>query len=354
MQTRLRHIWLGSCAGLLAGAAGTLLVAWYLPSSSGSSPTTVFPSAVCDVAPLGEPTVADPERYTIRFVAYGDVDSDDDVPCGMISDARIAVIHEKSFEWVLDDWWAAVGGNELGIRQRIPPGVRVPSTADKLSAVPAQFITIVTTGPDGTAELPNLAYDPESPDYSFCVISPVDNLIAGCIHDFSLRNPTKPGAHVTAYIYLTHGHATIEMRSSDRYQRLLDDAVSASSPTTVIFEATRTDDFEPTRPSADKIMVVIGDSHINAWWTAISENGTDLESGRSFVSPEVLAYEWVQVVVTGRDGLAEMALTPGDYLICALTWTNRAECVYENLTDGRHKFQVDYWDGGNDFNIRRE
>ena len=30
MQTRLRHIWLGSCVGLLTGEAGTFLVVWYL------------------------------------------------------------------------------------------------------------------------------------------------------------------------------------------------------------------------------------------------------------------------------------------------------------------------------------
>ena len=347
MKTRLRLIWLGSCAGLLAGMACTVLIVWYLLSSSGSSPTTVSPSAVCDVASLGEPTVADPEHYTIRFAAYGDVDSDDDVPCGMISGARIAVLHEKSFEWVLDGWWAAVGGNELGIVKRIPPGARVPSTADKLLAASAQFITTVTTGPDGTAELPNLVYDSESPDYSFCAISPVDDLIAGCIHDFSLRNRTQPGAHITAYVYFTHGHAVIEMRSSDRYQRFLDGAVSAPSAVTITFEATtQTGDFERPKPAADQIMVVVDDSHVNAWWAAISENEVDpLESGKSHVSPEVLANEWVQVAVTGEDGSAEMTLTPGDYLICALTWTSRVECLYENLPDGRHKFEIYNFEG---------
>ena len=339
MQTRLRHIWLGSCVGLLTGATGTALFTSLLLSPSGSSSQIISPSAVCDVTPLDEPVRADPGYYTVRLVAYGDMDSDDDVPCGMLSDVRIAIIHEK--EDALGNWWRIVGGSELGIAYRMPPGARVPISGGKLYDAQVPFIT---TGPHGTIEMP-FPYDQ---DYSLCVMSSVNDLIAGCIHDFPRISPRD---YITVYIYFTHGHAVLEAvpEESDnkRYQQFLEGAVLTQVPVTARFKATRTDDFEPTRPSADKIMVVVDDSHVNAWWT-------NLELGRSSVSPEVLAYEWVQAAVTGKDGLAEMELMPGDYLICALTWINRAECIYENLTDGRHKFKVDYWAGGNAFSIKRE
>lgn len=347
MQIRSRHIRLSSCIRLLAGVACTVLVAWYLLSSSGSPSMVVTPSAMCDVTHLGEPAKADPGYYIVRIVAYGDMDSDDDVPCGMLPDVRIAIIHKEQDKDVLRDWWEIVGGSELGIVHDLPPGARVPTTSGKLYDAPAQFIT---TGPYGTIEMP-FAY---GQDYALCVMSSVDDhiavndLIAGCIHDFPRISPRD---YITVYIYFTHGHAVLEAvpEESDnrRYQQFLDGAVLTQASITVTFEATRTDDFEPTRPNADKIMLVVDDSHVNAWWT-------NLELGRSLVSPEVLAYEWVQVAVTDKDGLAEMALTPGDYLICALTWISRAKCTYENLTDGHHKFKVDYWAGGNAFNIKRK
>ena len=109
---------------------------------------------------------------TVRFVAYGDFDSDDDVPCGMLPEVRIAVVEA-------DDrlnWWEAVGGSELGIEGFIPPGTRVLTSAERLAAAPAQF---VTTGADGTAEM-LVAYDPKIRVYSVCAILPGDDLIAGC------------------------------------------------------------------------------------------------------------------------------------------------------------------------------
>ena len=172
---------IGLLCGLLVGAAVTALVAWYLYSPSGSTSQVVSPSEVCDVMPLDKPTRAASGYFTVRFVAYGDVDSDDDVPCGMLPDVRIAIISEKSGgEW--RSWWEAVGGNELGISQFMPLGARVPSTAEKLSKAPAQ---LVSTGPDGTAEI-IIPHDPEENDNSsLCAISPVEDLIVGCSHRFS-------------------------------------------------------------------------------------------------------------------------------------------------------------------------
>ena len=169
----LFSIWL--LCGLLAGAAGTALIARYSFSPSESSSMVTFPSAVCDVTLLDEPTAADSgfdDSYTVRFVAYGDIDSDDDVPCGMLPGTRIAIIHQKRDENVLQNWWEAVGGDELGIEKFIPLGARVPTTAEKLSNAPAQFITTVTTGADGTAMV-SISYDREQGDYSLCAIRPL-------------------------------------------------------------------------------------------------------------------------------------------------------------------------------------
>ena len=345
--TPTRILWYGLLAGVASAALGT----WYFLSSSESSSQVISPSMVCDVTPIGEDKMADPGYYTIKFVAYGDIDSDDDVPCGMISDVRIAIIHQKGGGLV--NWWEAVGGNELGIKKLIPPGARVPTTAEKLSSAPAQFIT---TGPDGTVEV-TIPYDPEWADYSLCAISSTDNLIAGCSHDLYLREPyLDPVAHitpyhVTVYTYFAHGHAVIEARSSNRYQQFLGVAGSAWAPATLAFTATLGDDIEPDQPYNAGIAIV-ADTHVNAWWADISRNsdGSDRYGlDKSHVNAELLAHDWVHVITTGSDGSTEITLPPGDYLICGLAYTlrGRTECVYENLASGHHKFIVNFLAGGN-------
>lgn len=335
-----------------------VLVVWYLLSSSGSSATIVSPSAVCAVTPLGEPARADSGYYMVRLVAYGDVDSDDDVPCGMLPNVRIAVISEEGSYSAYEErdnmlnWWTVVGGSELGIKRFIPPGVRVLSTAKGLSAAPAQF---VTTGPDGTVEVP-IAYDRESDWDSLCAISPVGDLIAGCIHNLSLGYRSQRSSyHITVYVYFTHGHAIIEVRSSNRYQRFLDGGGSSWEPAIVEFEATDNDDVAPSRPGRDVDIIIVDDYHVNAWWAAVSDNGAnELDADRVFIDSEVLIHDWVHVATTGQDGLAETALLPGDYLICPVNWSGRPVCVYENLASGRHKFHVNFWWGGNEHNISRD
>ena len=313
------------------------------------------PSAVCDVVPLDEPVRAGDNTATMRIVAYGDVDSDDDVPCGMLSGVRIAIISEEGAYSAIKEkdkllsWWTAVGGDELSIETYIPPGARVPTTPDRVSAAPAQF---VTTGPDGIAEM---LIDHED-DYSLCAISPANDLITGCYHDLTPR----ASVHMTAYIYFIHGHAIIEIEGNDwyqeindRYQRFLDGEVSSGESAIVRFEATSNDDIEPSRPYGDVDVIVIGDDHVNDWWAAVSDNGAnELDADRVSVGSEVLAYDWVHVVTTGPDGLAETALPPGDYLICSVTWHGRLGCIYENLASGYHTFEVNFWEGGNIFGIR--
>ena len=359
---------IGLLYGLLAGVVITALVAWYFLSPSESSPTVVSPSAVCDVTPLDEETESDSDTAITRFVAYGDMDSDDDVPCGMLSDIRIAVIHRYFYARVLDAWWEAVGGGELSIVGFIPPGVRVPTTAERLLAVAeqtirtstmdystgvarfdrfakgAEFITIVSTGPEGTVKLPITVHPESSPQYSFCAISP-DDVIIGCYNSISGLG-LSANDYYTVYIYLTHGHAVIETGNSDRYQRYLDGARSTGAPATVTFKAARVD-IEPSRPYDNVDVIIIDDSHVNAWWTNVFDNGANELNARYLrVDPKVIAHDWVHVVTTGPDGLAETALPPGDYLICV--WANLTHCNYHNLTSGDHKFFVNFGVGGID------
>ena len=319
-----------------------------LPVSPSSM--LVSSSTVCDVMPLDKPTLAeyrsdDGYMATVRLVAYGDVDSDDDVPCGMLPDVRIAVISEEFFgEQAFQDWWEAVGGNELGIEEYIPPGVRVPSTAGRLSDAPAQF---VTTSSDGTVEVP-VAYEPEPYDYMFCAIWPLDDLIAGC----NYLPSAVLSIYTTVYVYLAHGYAVVDLDSSDRYQRFLDGTGSAGAPATVTFDAVSTDDTGPSQPYEDAIIAVIADADVTAWWAAVSDNGDNpLESDRAFANSEVLAHDWVNVITTDPDGLAVATLSPGDYLICAEPSRSLKGCLYENFASGNHRFHVNYWDGGNDFSL---
>ena len=312
------------------------------------------PSTVCDMVPLGEPVRAGDDTATVRFVAYGDVDGDDDVPCGMLPDVRIAVISQEGSKDKLLSWWTAVGGDELGIETFIPPGARVPTTSERVSAaLAAASAQFVTTGPGGIAEV---LIDHED-DYSLCAISPANDLIAGCYHYLRPRG----SVHITVYIYFIHGHAIIEIEgndwyqeTNDRYQRFLDDEVWSGELATVTFNATDMDDIEPSRPYSDADIIVIGDDHVNAWWAAVSDNGTnELDAARVSIGSEVLVHNWVHVITTDPDGLAETALSPGDYLICSVTWNGRLRCVYENLASGYHMFEVNFWEGGGDFSITR-
>ena len=115
----------------------------------------------------------------IKFIAYGDVDPNDDIDFGVIPDLQIAVINDRESS----EWWNTVGGDNFGgdnfdelppgARMYIPPGVQIQSTVENIAASPIVFIT---TGPDGTAE----TYLKPSEYFSVCVISPSDSSIAGC------------------------------------------------------------------------------------------------------------------------------------------------------------------------------
>ena len=345
-------------------------------------PVAFSPSAVCDVVPLDEPVRVSDDTATVRIVAYGDIDSEDDVPCGMLPGVHVYAIRDEPNADVFEVWWTTVGGDELSEKYpKLPPGVQVPTTAERLSAVleqqlitvtttnystgrvrfdrfakGAEFITAATTGPDGIVEL-SLAFDPKSDDltadYKLCVIAPVEYLTVRCT-DFILF--LQKDSHTTAYAYFTHGHAIVKIDSNDwqqggykdRYQRFLDGVISSGEPAIVQFKATgyadvMVDDILPSRPAADVDVIVVGDAHINAWWAAVFSNKP--YTYELYNSPEVLDHDWVHVVTTGLDGLAETIIPPGDYLICSTTTGDKLVCVYENFTSGSNKIQVSFLKG---------
>ena len=359
--------WMLRC-GLSGAIVGTACAGGDAPVSQ-ASPAVISPSAACDVAPLDKPVRVGGGMVTVRFVVYGDFDSDDDVPCGMLSDVRVAVVEANDRL----NWWEAVGGSELGIEKFIPPGARVPTTAERLAAAPAQF---VTAGADGMANM-LVAYDPEFRVYSVCAIMPGDDLIAGCNNnDLRIGESTL---NSTVYIHLSHGHAILEVESSDRYQRFLNGTASSTAPATIMFEATSFDDtidisdsllehiledglddisehpdYEDmiqsyAQPIDGLDVIVVDNAYVNAWWEVVSDNGVnELEVRRLRVDSEVLEHDWVHVMSTDQDGLAETMLSPGDYLICSVTyWDGGLDCVHENLASGNHKFYVEFWNGGN-------
>ena len=339
------------------------------------------PSAVCDVVPLDEPVRAGDNTATVRIVAYGDIDSEDDMPCGMLPGVHVYAIRDEPNTDIFEVWWTTVGGDELSEKYpKLPPGVQVPTTAERLSAVleqpititttnystgrvrfdrfakGAEFITAATTGPDGIVEL-SFAFDPESDDltldYKLCVIAPVEYLTVRCT-DFIIF--LQKNSHTTAYAYFTHGHAIMEVDGNnwpqrgynDRYQRFLDGVISSGEPAIVKFEATgyadvMVDDILPSRPAADVDVIVVGDAHINAWWAAVFSNKP--YTYELYNSPEALAHDWVHVVTTGLDGLVETMIPPGDYLICSTTTGDKLVCIYENFASGSNKIQVSFWKG---------
>ena len=310
------------------------------------------------VVPDPDSDLPDEGTVTVRFVTYGDIDPDDEVPFGMIPNVQIAIIKEdeiigedyftkeKEIRDNLRLWWETVGGHDLGIERRIPPGVRVQSTPEQLAAAPARF---VTTGSDGTVEVP-VDYTRDSYTYSFCAISPVvDNLIAGCNSNkwgMSLRGVKE----TTIQIYFTHGYAIVEawQVDGDRFQRF-SDGVEASDEPAYLWVNAITDGGDPVW---DARVAVVDGAHVNDWWGAISDddanaNGElDMSRGPN-VASEVLDHDRVHVVATGPDGLGIISLPPGDYLLCEITemWI-AAGCLYGDLVGGRHHvFKINFIDG---------
>ena len=349
---------IGSLMVVLAAACASA------PEPAGSSePAPSVPPPTTAAREFGVPaqmTIPDEGTVTVRFVTYGDIDPDDEVPFGMIPGVKIAIIKEdetigedyftkeKEIRDNLRLWWETVGGHDLGIEESSPPGVRIQSTSEQLAVAPARF---VTTGPDGTLEMP-IAYDlDESDKYSFCTISPVMNyLIAGCSYqNISLWRYVRTAETMAIYVYFTHGYAIVEdsFNGGERFQRFSDEGKASNEPAYLWVSATAYSDlvyeddfaYDLTSPVWDALVAVIDGAHVNDWWEAISDDGTnelDLFRGL-YVGSEVLEHDWVNVVTTGPDGLGVISLPPGDYLLCEATGANIVGgCLYGDLVGGHH------------------
>ena len=326
--------------------------------ADSSEPASSVPPPTTAAREFGVPARTDPPdegTVTVRFVTYGDIDPDDEVLYGMIPDVQIAIIKEDEIigedyftkvKEIRDNvrlWWETVGGHDLGIKERIPPGVRVQSTPEQLASAPARF---VTTGPDGTVEVP-VDYTKDSYRYSFCVISPVvDNLIAGCnTRGMSLLAP-KWVHETSIQIYFNHGYAIVEpwRVGGDRFQRFSDGVESSDEPAYLWVNAGEISDIAYDGdlsgwPVWDARVAVVDGAHVRDWWEAISDDGaSELDMSRyPYIGSEVLEHDWVRVVATGPDGLGLISLPPGDYLLCEVTGVRiLAGCLYEDLVGGRH------------------
>ncbi len=278
---------------------------------------------------------------TLRFVAFGDVDGDGGVGFGVVPDMRVAVIDKAD----LGDWWSAVGGDALGIRELVPPGVQVQATAAGLESAPAQW---ATTGPDGTAEISFTLTKPKAS--TFCVLSPVvENLIAGC-SQYVWR--IWKG---TFYVYFSHGRAFLinETDTAERYQQFLDEGEPVTrtrrsligprqyTATATIVSFSYGDIVGFNHFNSGVPFAIIEDADIGEWWTAISDNGEVAlnlylrphwpRQGGIYYNLETLETAPARIVTTGPDGSVEVELPVGTYLFCNIA-TALTGCVYEKIS----------------------
>ena len=303
------------------------------------APRTLAAIVECDVVPLEELA----ESGTVRFVAYGDVDRGDGVGCGMVPSVRLAVVN--GYDDILG-WWGLVGA-DLGIGGGLaPPGLQIPSSDERLSVVPARFLT---TSPEGEAEafIGNIGW------YTVCAMSPVvQDLIAGCSHE-----PIWLDFGSEVYVFFSHGHAIVETgpEAAERYQRFLDGADISNQPRVSVFFLSTyfdiySDDFNFTFLDTNVQVAVIEDAYVDAWW---SDAGplADIYGGTFYFDPGVLENEWVHVISTGYDGLVEVALPPGDYLFCHVLVRSEVYgwslgCDHEDVPDSNGRVVVIEKGGG--------
>ncbi len=325
--------------GLLVAAMGAAC-GRSLPDSALAVVSSPAPTAIveCDVVPLVEAGAGD-GTTTVRFVAYGDVDRGDGVGCGMMPEARLAVIVGNDD---IADWWESVGG-ELGIIEQAPPGLQIPSSSEKLSAASASF---VTTGSDGTAEAP-IADTGEIA--TICAMSTIsEDLIAGCSHE---RIRLKDGTDV--YVYFSHNHAIVETgpEGAKRYHRFLSGTDISDQPRATIFLVSLFHgDYgpEPFFLSPDRQVAIIEDAYVDAWWSEVAD-GEDVDLDMSglgsgpYFDSEALENEWVHVVTTGDTGVAKITLPSGDYLFCQV---DGAGCDHANISGSHdHVLEIDFSSG---------
>ena len=282
----------------------------------------------------------------MRFIAFGDVDNDDNTPLEMVPDVRIVAIKGRD----VSDWWASVIADEefvasedSDIRYYVPPGVQIVASSGRIYNAP---VSLLTTGPEGTVELTFTISKLAELEYMVCVISPADeDLIAGCSGIEELWQHVDSFT-ATLYIYFSNGRAYIDS-DRGRYQRFLDGTLTSgydsNATATVKFVSTQYlgSDTEqlPLILGRNQSVAVIKDADIGNWWDQISDNSERLlaldEYGRNrFITldSEILEPP-IDIVTTGENAIAEIGLEPGNYLFCGLTGTDIVifSCDYENI-----------------------
>ena len=340
-----------------------------VPAESTAASAPAVTTATVEPAPSSVPYPQFDEdvEVKVRFIAYGDVDPNDDIDFGMIPDLRIAVINNRESP----DWWNTIGGGVLeelphGSRMFIPPGAQIKSTAEAIAASPIDF---VTTGPDGTAETYLNPLKPSS-SFSICVISPVDELIAGC----SLSEWIWPKARERVssevinewrdptlfYIYFSNGRAYIEreQEGSERYHRFLhgrrDSYNPLSEPATITLVAIGQIGTD-VPPFIDFLapgvsIAVVNDADISRWWTAVSDDGAAVSDLGSYSLSVALGWEFGWGIPYGNEahervrqntpvhfididwpGILEVSMAPGNYLFCNVTYEYVSHCDYKSI-----------------------
>ena len=354
-----RWVWqVSSLCALAAGAAcsgGSGAAPSRVPTDSTVSSSPVVTTTTAELRTLPYPLVDENEdeyaEVRVKFVAYGDVDPNDDIDFGVIPDLQIAVINDKESS----EWWNTVGGDNFdelppGARMFIPPGAQIQSTVENIAASPIGFIT---TGPDGTAE----TYLKPSEYFSVCVISPVDSSIAGC----NLGSATGRWREMIFYVYLSHGRAYIDREpdGSERYHRFLyehqDSYNPSDKPATITLVATGQTGTDVT-PFIDYLapgvsIAVVDDADIGAWWTAVSDDGAAVsDDGAAYSLSVATGWEFGWGIPYGGEthervrqntpvhfididwpGILEVNMAPGDYLFCNITYEYISHCDYESI-----------------------
>ena len=275
----------------------------------------------------------------------------------MVPDVKIAVIKDDN----VPDWWTSVTGIQqeyISLADYIPPGVRVQSSFDSISAAPASFIT---TDFGGMAETFFRIVDRYIDRYMFCVISPVDeDLIAGCSRIETIWQLDFDTFNATFYIYFSDGRAYID-RTSERYQRFSDKTLAlendSGATANVTFVSIAYSDIGPPVFLRNALVAVIKDEDIGDWWQSISDHELFNRSEVLFLNGYeamrfdsiVLHNTRVHIVNTGHDAITKIELEPGDYLLCAVTDGWLTGCVYEYIVPSQtYEYKISYVGEGPD------
>ena len=325
------------------------------PATPETAPTTAAPVVEAPVLEVGPGGAA--------FFAYGE---GGDEATAAIAGARIAIIDDP------DAWWKALRDDAPDGMEALPPGYQVRSTAERIAAAPAKWIT---TGADGTA------LGEERKGRVYCAVAPgVDDLIAGCSEWQHFRG-------VPISIYFSNGRALFMSAADDaldgssHYSNLMWRRSASLDPVRVAYVGITHMDFSDEQypegwyfANVGRV-AVIEDAEIGQWWRVISQDdelapsawsgsqlGDEPQMGpfvRLRFPSEALDSAPAQYLDLSGDRVPEVTLAAGDYLLCDLSRPDRRGdvgifgCIYEDIT-GPHDTVIEIQSDGDAFYDFRE